>query len=236
MCLYVAGKYHKLSLLDLYCEALDPDLWETRASYLHSVSDNSLKVPANNQIVVGEQNNLHMGGFICQAIRKIQEKVKELQYLSNIDDSKNVNQELTNISRRHTTRNYTNTKRDAQVLHEKAVALIGSLPMECIPFHEILCFKNVDKLQSNLMGDPRRRIQADLLVSYKFLKCSCCRISCNTPLPFMHDTSIMYSLAQEHGDLINLHDWAITELQITGLLRMPSKRRPDYVQRVAFGL
>ncbi|KAK1368961.1 hypothetical protein POM88_035053 [Heracleum sosnowskyi] len=141
-------------MLDLYCEALDPDLWETRASDLHSVSDNSLKVPANNQIVVGEQNNLHMGGFICQAIRKIQEKVKELQSLSNIDDSKNVNQELTNISRRHTTRNYTNAERDAQVLHEKAAALIGSMvrdymqPMECIPFHEILCFKNVDKLQS----------------------------------------------------------------------------------------
>lgn len=97
----------------------------------------------------------------------------------------------------------------------------------------------------------------------------------------MHDTSIMYTLAQEHGDLINLHDWfqsfkasisssgnkglkklaspkkrkentssqnnsdallqarfcrAVMELQITGLLRMPSKRRPDCVQRVAFGV
>lgn len=314
LCLYEAGKFHKISLLDLYSESLDPDLWEIRAYDLHSVLDNNLKVPSNNQIVAGEQNNLHMGGFICQAIRKvrdlspvalcqllvsweaisegvteIQEKVKELQSLSNIDDNKNVNEELTNISRRHTTRNYTNIERDAQVLHEKAAALIGSMvrdymqPMECIPFHEILCFKNVDKLQSNLMGDPRRRIQADLLESYKFLKCSCCRISCNTPLPSMHDTSIMYSLAQEHGDLINLHDWyqsfkaticsttkpkqrlkqspspkkrksgaepreideaslqarfcrAVAELQITGLLRMPSKRRPDYVQRVAFGL
>lgn len=29
---------------------------------------------------------------------------------------------------------------------------------------------------------------------------------------------------------------AVTELQITGLIRMPSKRRPDFVQRVAFGL
>lgn len=28
---------------------------------------------------------------------------------------------------------------------------------------------------------------------------------------------------------------AVTELQITGLLRMPSKRRPDLVQRIAFG-
>ncbi|GKD56849.1 origin of replication complex subunit 3 isoform X1, partial [Tanacetum coccineum] len=27
---------------------------------------------------------------------------------------------------------------------------------------------------------------------------------------------------------------AVTELQITGLLRMPSKRRLDFVQRVAF--
>lgn len=92
-------------------------------------------------------------------------------------------------------------------------------------------------------------------------------------------------LAQEHGDLINLHDWyqsfktiamdstvkpapkrkakqspmpkkkkdadvtsgaaasiqarfcvAVAELQMTGLIRLPSKRRPDYVQRVAFGL
>lgn len=29
---------------------------------------------------------------------------------------------------------------------------------------------------------------------------------------------------------------AVTELQITGLIRMPTKRRPDFVQRVAFGL
>lgn len=70
-CLYEAGKYHKISLLDLYCEALDPDLWETRASDFHSVLDNNLKVPSNNQIMVGEQNNLHTGGFICQAIRKV---------------------------------------------------------------------------------------------------------------------------------------------------------------------
>ena len=87
----------------------------------------------------------------------------------------------------------------------------------------------------------------------------------------------MCNLAQEYGDVINLHDWylsfdgiinskgksklvgspskkkskatpqqsgamiqarfcrAVTELQITGLLRMPSKRRPDLVQRIAFG-
>ncbi|KAG5569203.1 hypothetical protein H5410_058969 [Solanum commersonii] len=156
-----------------------------------------------------------------------------------------------------------------------------------------------------LAGDPRRKIQIDLLNFYKILKCGCCSNSGGTLSPSMHDTSIMllrwtfhvpfpiilyaflpmkevlYTLAQEHGDLINLHDWfqsfkasisssgkkglkklaspkkrkentssqnnsdallqarfcrAVMELQITGLLRMPSKRRPDCVQRVAFGV
>ncbi|GKE82175.1 origin of replication complex subunit 3 isoform X1, partial [Tanacetum coccineum] len=135
-----------------------------------------------------------------------------------------------------------------------------------------------------LCGDPRRRVQLDLLECHSFLKCSCCSKSSNAPSSSMHDTTLMYTLAQEHGDLINLHDWyqsfraiilqkavkerqrmkvspspkkrkmtaepqniteasvqarfcrAVTELQITGLLRMPSKRRPDFVQRVAFGL
>nr|XP_017255665.1 PREDICTED: origin of replication complex subunit 3 isoform X2 [Daucus carota subsp. sativus] len=174
LCLYEVGKHHKISLLDLYCEALDSELWDTRASDLHSVLDDKLKVP---------EDIMHMGGSIFQAIRKvrdsspvalcqlldswealseglteIQEKVKELQCLSKIDDSKNVNRELTNISRRHTSRNYTHTERDAQALNVRAATLIGSMvrdymqPMECIPFHEILCFKNVDKLQSVCTG------------------------------------------------------------------------------------
>ncbi|XLS76586.1 hypothetical protein HN51_033451 [Arachis hypogaea] len=131
-----------------------------------------------------------------------------------------------------------------------------------------------------LIGDPRRRIQADLLDSHKILRCSCCNKTGNALLPSRQDSSMLYSLAQEHGILINLHDWfqsfrtilhqtnkrkpkskqspqpkkrkdtagsgdqneapiqarfcrAVTEMQITGLLRMPSKRRPDFVQRVA---
>ncbi|KAK0575909.1 hypothetical protein LWI29_009027 [Acer saccharum] len=157
-------------------------------------------------------------------------------------------------------------------------------PIESVPLHEVFYFKNVEKLQLALIGDPRRRIQVDLLESHIILCCRCCSGSGKTLLPTMHDTSIMYNLAQEHGDLINLHDWyqsfkstvvcprskrkqkskqsplskkrknstepenlseaaiqarfcrAVTELQITGLIRMPSKRRPDFVQRVAFGL
>lgn len=139
-------------------------------------------------------------------------------------------------------------------------------------------------LQIALLGDPRKRTQSDLLEFNKYLCCSCCSNRENKLLPSFHDTSIMYILAQEHGDVINIHDLyqsfkatitsppakarskskhsplpkkrkgidhsqshseaaiqarfcrAISELQIAGLLRMPSKRRPDYVQRVAFGL
>lgn len=70
-CLYEAGKYHKISLLDLYCEALDPDLYDSRGSDLHLDLENNFRMPSNNQSVVGQHPNLHMGGFICQAIRKV---------------------------------------------------------------------------------------------------------------------------------------------------------------------
>ncbi|KAK9127221.1 hypothetical protein Syun_016018 [Stephania yunnanensis] len=174
-------------------------------------------------------------------------------------------------------------------VNEKAAALMECMiksylrPIECTPLHEIVCFKQVKMLKSGLIGDPRRTIQIDLLKSHNYLHYNCGSEGGNSPLRSMHDTAILYTLAQEHGDLINLHDWfqsfksiillpspskkrklnpasakerkqvsehedtseaslqarfcrAVTELQITGLLRMPTKRRPDYVQRVAFGL
>ncbi|GKB22951.1 origin recognition complex subunit 3 [Tanacetum coccineum] len=58
-----------------------------------------------------------------------------------------------------------------------------------------------------LCGDPRRRIQLDLLECHNFLKCSCCSKSSNASSSSMHDTTLMYTFTQEHGDLINLHDW-----------------------------
>lgn len=223
-------------------------------------------------------------------MNEIHEKVKELQSLVKFDGEKRRKREFPDASKRHAAQSNASIRNDAKALNEKVVTLIHCMireymqPIESIPFHEIVCFKNVDKLQSALVGDPRRRIQVDLLESHKFLKCSCCHKSCNIPLPSVHDSSIMYTLAQERGDLINLHDWyqsfkatilhpnnkgknrskqlpspkkrkhnseppnetealiqarfcrAVIELQITGLLRLPSKRRPDYVQRVAFGL
>ncbi|XP_057863535.1 origin of replication complex subunit 3 isoform X1 [Cryptomeria japonica] len=156
-------------------------------------------------------------------------------------------------------------------------------PIEAMPFHEILCYKHIDALQSALMVDTRRTVQNDLLNSQLSLQCSCCT-GVAVLSPSMNETSLAYHLAQEHGDVINVHDWyqsfgaiafipdqsngyrgseassqkrqramnglpqadkasiqarfskAITELQFVGLVRMPSKRRADYLQRIAFGL
>ncbi|KAF8403296.1 hypothetical protein HHK36_011398 [Tetracentron sinense] len=297
LCLYEAGKCHKIQLLDIFCEALDPDFFNKRAS--------------DHQSGLG----LRKGGFICQAVRKVRDlpvarlcqlikiwekntdgiteihsKVKELLSMLKFEDNdKSLKQDLSHTSKRPTSRSHLYKDKGTKAVNEKAAILLECMvrdylqPIECTPFHEIICFSNVDILQSALIGDPRRTIQVDLLKSHNYLQCSCCSKSNNSLLPSMHDTSIMYTLAQEHGDLINLHDWyqsfkgtitcptikgkhkmkqsplskkrktnespdiseasiqarfcrAVTELQITGLLRMPSKRRPDCVQRVAFGL
>ncbi|KAK4481070.1 hypothetical protein RD792_011940 [Penstemon davidsonii] len=227
MCLYEVGKYHKITLLDLYCDMLEPVPCDSRASdHLQLSKDNSIS--SYNHHLLGCFQN---GGWVNRAIQIV---------------------------------------RDLPAV--ELCKLLKSWEMLTSGINEALT------------GDPRRRIQTDLLESQKFLKCSCCSKSSGVLSPSMHDTSIMYSLAQEHGDLINLHEWfhsfkeivshprtqakqrlrlspspkkrkacqqpqnqneasiqarfcrAITELQIAGLLRMPSKRRPDYVQRVAFGL
>ncbi|CAA0830466.1 Origin of replication complex subunit 3 [Striga hermonthica] len=226
---------------------------------------------------------------LTRGVTEIHDKVKELESLTTIEDTR-PKREPKESSRRPTARNYINEHKERSAANEKVVTFLQCLvrqyiqPTENLPLNEIVFFDNIDKLQTALIGDPRRKIQADLLESNKLLKCSCCSKNYGGPVPSMHDTSIMYTLAQEHGDLINLHEWfhsfkavvsrppsqakkrsksspspkkrkesnepqnktdasiqaefcrAVIELQITGLIRMPSKRRPDYVQRVAFGL
>ncbi|CAA2953529.1 origin of replication complex subunit 3 [Olea europaea subsp. europaea] len=304
MCLYEVGKNYKITLLDLYCEMLEPQL-------LNSGTPCHFELEKDDHSLFG---GLQKGGFVNQIIQivrglpavelcellkswetltrsitKINEKVKELQSLTTFDENR-PRRDLTETSKRHTAKSNVNGKRDGSTINEKVATFVDCTirrymqPIESIPFNEIVFFDNVDKLRTALIGDPRRRIQADLLESHKFLKCSCCSKNGSMPSPSMHDTSILYTLTQEHGDLINLHDWfqsfksiishpgskakqrlrlspspkkrkgsieprnrsdasiqaefcrAITELQIIGLIRMPSKRRPDYLQRVAFGL
>ncbi|GAB2264944.1 Origin recognition complex subunit 3 [Dionaea muscipula] len=227
-----AGKHKKIQLLDLYCEALDPHPFESRSpdNHLRSKRANEM-LPLNSECVPGQYAGFSNSVPTSQGCK---------------------------------VRDYTRS-------------------MECLPFHEVICFKDVDKLQSALLGDPRRRIQADLLTSEEFLRCSCCCGRGNMLSSSLHDTSIMYLLAKEHGDVINLHDWyqsfkttvtgpatkgklrpkqsapkkskraddsgnvneaavqarfcrAVTELQLLGMVRTPSRRRRDYVQSIAFGL
>ncbi|XP_038720201.1 origin of replication complex subunit 3 [Tripterygium wilfordii] len=311
LCLYDAAKYGNIRLLDILCEALNPELYNSRGTDAQAESEkDSGRSPSNGCFMDRQYPSSRKDGFINKVVRivkdlprsqlynllksweertadiiEIHEDVKELLFTLKSEEHKRQKQRSTSVSKRHISRAQLNMERDSQVTNEKAATLIDRMirdymhPLECVPFHEIICFKNVDKLQLALVGDPRRRIQVDLLESHKILQCNCCNRKGSTLLPSMHDTSIMYNLAQEHGDLINLLDWyqsfksvvlcpgvkrkrkskqkckdmnepqkqsevsiqarycrAVTELQITGLLRMPSKRRPDFAQRVAFGL
>ncbi|KAM0839712.1 hypothetical protein ACQ4PT_060135 [Festuca glaucescens] len=300
-CLYEAGRHGKVQLLDVFCEAINPDL--------HTQKDSNVELPMS-KVTNGNLPSRNSGAgrrFLPQALdtvrympmetlfhvlkvwsihlegmNEINDKVKELQSTTTSATSA----DCVRITKDKWTRSTNRAANGAVPLNEKAIMLLDDItrnflvPVECLPFHEIICFKNVGVLQSALIGNPRRMVQLDLLKSQSRLKCSCCSRNGIAVSASLHDTSIMCNLAQEYGDVINLHDWylsfdgiinnanskgkrkligspskkkskatpqeseamiqarfcrAVTELQITGLLRMPSKRRPDLVQRIAFG-
>ncbi|XP_038979713.1 origin of replication complex subunit 3 isoform X1 [Phoenix dactylifera] len=304
MCLFEVGKQKNMQLLDIFCEAIDPTLYNLRASD-HNLQLSSL----TGRSLIEGKSGFAKGGFIAQAIQQvrelpaaslshllniwvvhieemneIQDRVRELQsIISSGGGGPVLKEKCTDIHKRSIS---LSAGKGTLSVNDKAAMLLEGMvrkflmPIECVPFHEIVCFKHVDVLQSALIGDPRRTIQVDLLKSPTYLQCRCCSRRGNVLSSSMHDTSIIYSLAQEYGDIINLPDWyqsfkatvsagtktkrklqhspaskkvkatpseseatiqarfcrAVTELQITGLIRMPSKRRPDFVQRVAFGL
>ncbi|XP_020093547.1 origin of replication complex subunit 3 isoform X2 [Ananas comosus] len=239
MCLFETGKRSKMQLLDIFCEASDPNL---------QISSMTRGIPITGKLGSGK------AGFIAQAIHRVRElpiallphvlkmwslhmkdmnevidKVKELQ--SNIasgDGGQLYKEKWTDIHKRPV---YLGARKGTVSVNDKAAMLLDDMvrkyltPIECAPFHEIICFGHVEILQSALIGDTRRIIQVDLLKPQNHLRCSCCNGDENIVSPTMHDTSIISRFCR-----------AVTELQITGLLRMPSKRRPDFVQRVAFGL
>uniref|UniRef100_A0ACD5X164 Uncharacterized protein n=1 Tax=Avena sativa TaxID=4498 RepID=A0ACD5X164_AVESA len=298
-CLYEAGRHGKVQLLDIFCEAINPDLCTQKDSnvevlmskvtsgnlssgnsgagrrFIAQALDTIRYMPMETLFRILEVWSIHLEGM-----NEINDKVKELQSTTTSVDCVRITKDT--WPRRSTN----STANGAVPLNDKAIMLLDDIarnflvPVECLPFHEIICFKNVGVLQSALIGNPRRMVQLDLLKSQSRLKCSCCSRNGIAVSASLHDTSIMCNLAQEYGDVINLHDWylsfdgiinstsskgkrkpacspskkkskatpqesgamiqarfcrAVTELQITGLLRMPSKRRPDVVQRVAFG-
>ncbi|CAN6338987.1 unnamed protein product [Urochloa humidicola] len=285
LCLFEAGRHGKVQLLDIFCEVVNPDLQTENALFVS-------KGPSEN--FSGAESGSGKG-FIAQVMNTIRHLPVEsllhvlevwsnhLKGMSEINDKV---KELQSTTKEKWTRRSTVSTGNGNPLNEKAAVLLQDVtrkylvPIECLPFHEIICFKNVDVLQSALIGNPRRMVQLDLLKSQSLLKCSCCSRSETAVSGSLHDTSIMCNLAQEYGDVINLHDWymtfegiinntnskgkrksysspsnkkskpsslegramiqarfcrAVTEMQITGLVRMPSKRRHDLVQRITFG-
>ncbi|EOA20033.1 hypothetical protein CARUB_v10000310mg [Capsella rubella] len=302
LCIYEAGKYDKVRLLDIFCETLDPE-----ARYLRyfspSATANCQTHDSGRSCVIRRvlrklrdlspsqlSNMLKSWENLTADFSEINDKVMELHPFMRSVEAAGQRQGLPNSPKKHASRSISKHEKELKAMTDKVAVVIEFMlreymkPVENVPFHEILCFKDVDKLQSALLGDPRGRIQSDLLESHNILHCVCCSKRGTNLLPSMHDTSILYTLAQEHADVINLHDWyqsfktilvprtskakpkskssskskkrkdiceepeapaealiqarfcrAVMELQIAGLIRMPSKRRPDFVQRVAFG-
>ncbi|CAM0148841.1 unnamed protein product [Urochloa decumbens] len=290
LCLYEAGRHDKVQLLDIFCEAVNPNLQTLNTPNSEKLtgvkpgSGNVFMAQATNAIrYMPMEALLHVFEVWSNHLKgmgEINDKVKALQ-------STTIDADSVRATKEKWTRRSTGTAGSGTApLNDKTAMLLEDVtrkylvPVECLPFHEIICFKNVNVLQSALIGNPRRMVQLDLLKSQSHLKCSCCSRSGAAVSGSLHDTSIMCNLAQEYGDVINLHDWyisfegiinsrnskvkrksygspskkkskstppegeamiqarfcrAVTEMQITGLLRMPSKRRPDLVQRIAFG-
>lgn len=69
-CLYEAGKYNKVQLLDLFCEALDPDLYNSMASENQTRSGKGFEGSSSSDHFMARQN-LRKGGSIHKAIQKV---------------------------------------------------------------------------------------------------------------------------------------------------------------------
>ncbi|CAA7406491.1 unnamed protein product [Spirodela intermedia] len=296
LCLFEIGRISKMQLLDIFCEAIGQT-----TSDVHSSNGSSLSSVTSQKLCHASSQSAK-GRLIGQAIQKVREispaSLSSLleswaKHTKDIDEIHSKVRQLQSLLRSVDNDGasiFADVEDDGALkVNEKAAMLMKQIvedmlkPIESIPFHEIFFFKHVGVLRSALTGDPRKMIQLDLLKSPSYLRCICCRTGDKALRPSMHDTSILYHLAQEHGDFVNLHDWynsfktiltsrrdsrrkvkgsstpqkasagpptsdlteasiqarfcrAVTELQIAGLLRMPSKRRPDHVQRVLLGL
>lgn len=69
-CLYEAGKYNKGQLLDLLCEALDPDIYNSIGSDTQTTSGKSFEISSSSNHSMAGQH-LRKGGPISQAIQKV---------------------------------------------------------------------------------------------------------------------------------------------------------------------
>lgn len=71
-CLYEAGKCDELHLLDLLCEALDPEFYASRVPGSFTQETGHTKVSSPNDRFTHQHNfTMKKGGFISQAMRKV---------------------------------------------------------------------------------------------------------------------------------------------------------------------
>lgn len=69
-CLYEAGKYSKVQLLDLLCEALNKDLYPLRDSSCQEGDEKDNGVSLTNE-PCQQYSIMQSNGFICQIGRKV---------------------------------------------------------------------------------------------------------------------------------------------------------------------
>ncbi|KAH0736013.1 hypothetical protein KY285_011720 [Solanum tuberosum] len=148
MCLYEAGRYHKVALLDLYLEALDPELYNSRLSNqgCDSAKDRSLlsnndklfklqKAEVTNQVIrkirdlpaAKLSQLLKSWERLTKGTMEVHEKIMELQSQMVSEDVKSHKAELTDISKRHINRRCLNVEKDACTSNDKAVTLAGQM-------------------------------------------------------------------------------------------------------------
>lgn len=70
-CLYEAGKGHRIQLLDLLCEALNPALYSSRTSGTCTKVDKGHGVSPSNNFPVQQHPIMRKGRLICQAVQKV---------------------------------------------------------------------------------------------------------------------------------------------------------------------
>uniref|UniRef100_A0A8D8T2L7 Origin recognition complex subunit 3 n=1 Tax=Cacopsylla melanoneura TaxID=428564 RepID=A0A8D8T2L7_9HEMI len=134
------------------------------------------------------------------------------------------------------------------------------VPIQNIPLHEVVVFKDCHLLKKCLAGAPRAAIHTALNNPSYYFQCDCCKV--NDPmemLPSMPDVCLAYKLHLESSTNINMHDWlqsfgtivnpdnklsdaavkarftqAVSELQFLGFIKN-CKQKIDHVSRLTWG-
>lgn len=163
LCLYEAGRHDKVQLLDIFCEAVNPNLPTENVLFVSKVTCENLsgvKSRCGEGFIAQVMNMirylpmktllhvLEVWGYHLKGMSEVKDKVKELQLTT-------IGADCVRPTKEKWTRTSTASTGNGTVpLNEKAAVLLQDVtrkylvPVECLPFHEIICFKNVSVLQS----------------------------------------------------------------------------------------